>query len=654
MSRVIYDLEVVPNYILAGFMYEDGKVKQFDAFGKNKALSEKHIKKIKKIAKKNTLIGFNSESYDNPILALMCKGAAASIVYQGSYKLIEGGVRKWQAHEVLNVDNLVVNSIDLIEVAPSSASLKLYGARLHSKKLQDLPYDPHVELTKEQAKEIALYNINDLVTTDNLYQKLRPQLELRENIGKQYNIDVMSKSDAQIAEAIFKEELSKVGIKTKRGKASPINYIAPKAVQFKRDDLNILVKRVEREIITLTEGGSPVIPKWLGDEVIEIGTSRYNMGLGGLHSMEKCLVVIPEEDEILGNVDVASYYPSLIISLKLFPKQLGEEFLTIYKKIKDTRLDAKNKAKQYKNEGNVELAAHYSVINDALKVTLNGSFGKYGSQYSFLYAPDLLLTITLTGQLYLLMLIEKLESKGFKVVSSNTDGVEILYKKTKQEELEKIVKKWENKTEMEMEFGYYKALYARDVNNYVAVYDGYVKAKGSYADPELPENMLKKNSEYPIVFHAIRHFLLTGKPMSETLRECGDVAQFLSSRQVTGGGVWGGKVTLINTPEYNQYIIDQKQGRKQNKALEKRNDKFIQTQVLASDKTEYLGKVVRWFYGTDGAPIFYKKTGNKVPKSDGSVPMMQLSESIPKNLDWDKYDELCIKHLKELGWVKGT
>ena len=140
----------------------------------------------------------------------MCSGATCKIVHKGSSMLIEQDIRKWESHEQLDIEVLVTNTIDLIEVAPQSASLKLYGARLHCKKLQDLPYDPHVDLTREQADEVALYNINDLTTTNDLYNKLKPQLELRHNIGKQYGINVMSKSDAQIAEAIFKEELLKI------------------------------------------------------------------------------------------------------------------------------------------------------------------------------------------------------------------------------------------------------------------------------------------------------------------------------------------------------------------------------------------------------------------------------------------------------------
>ena len=42
---------------------------------------------------------------------------------------------------------------------------------------------------------------------------------------------------------------------------------------------------------------------------------------------------------------------------------------------------------------------------------------------SKIYAPDLMLAITITGQFYLLSVIEALVEIGVKIISANTDGV---------------------------------------------------------------------------------------------------------------------------------------------------------------------------------------------------------------------------------------
>ena len=86
------------------------------------------------------------------------------------------------------------------------ASLKIYGGRLHAPKMQDLPIEPNALIFPEQRETLRLYCHNDLQVTRILYEELKPQIALREQMSKQYNIDLRSKSDAQIAENIIKHE----------------------------------------------------------------------------------------------------------------------------------------------------------------------------------------------------------------------------------------------------------------------------------------------------------------------------------------------------------------------------------------------------------------------------------------------------------------
>ena len=267
-------------------------------------------------------------------------------------------------------------------------------------------------------------------------------------------------------------------------------------------------------------------------------------------------------------------------------------------------------------------------IQSGLKIANNGSYGKMGSMYSSLYSPETLLQVTLTGQLVMLMLIETLEKNGFKVVSSNTDGVEYVCEKDKIHLAEALIFEWELDTKLVMEHGQYDALYARDVNNYVAVYPDEVKAKGVYAKPTL-----SKNSEYPIVFEAIRRYLFDNMvSLEETITECMDVRQFLTSRTVKTGGVWKPKVLTETT--LGSFMSGPTE---------------FYEKAIGTEGGIYLGKVVRWYYAKDGNSIHYKNNGNKVPKSDGAHPMMELSDSLPLDLDYDKYIELAIGHLEDTG-----
>lgn len=621
MIPTVFDAEVCPNKAMVGFMdLENGEISQFQ---------HDDGQSIAKYIKGRILIGFNSKNYDNIIVTAMIKGKTPKQIYNISFDLVEGGGSRW------DYDNKIEHDIDLIEVAPGSASLKLYGAVLNAKKLQDLPYSPHEKHNKKMWKNVCKYNKNDLRLTKLLYDELKPRLELREQLGKQYDIDIMSRSDAQAAEDIFQVELKKIGIDArkegkKKKRITEINYVAPESVKFKRDDLNKLVKRIEKTTIQINNAGSPMIPDWLKDEIVYINEKPYNIQLGGLHSMEKSTTVIPPKGKKLGNVDVASMYPSLIIELGLYPKHLTDAFLKIYRGIRDRRMEAKR-------SGNKTVA-------NTLKIVLNGSYGKFGSNYSFLYAPDLMLQVTLTGQLYLLMLIEAFEDNGIEVVSSNTDGIELIYDDIHL--VNKLVNKWEKTTKLEMEYGEYKSLHSRDVNAYVAVYEDEVKSKGFYDTPGLKVSGIK-GWEYPIVTEAIRKFLLDDTPMKDTIMGCKDPSQFCVARQVTGGAIWSPE-DYPNTEEYDEYL--KKVPFKLNKALEKRNDNFKKEFVLAEANKWYIGKVVRYYYSTEGKPMFYKSSGNRVPKSDGCKPMMKLVKKMPKDMDFDKYIELAKIHLEELGY----
>ncbi len=281
---------------------------------------------------------------------------------------------------------------------------------------------------------------------------------------------------------------------------------------------------------------------------------------------------------------------------------------------------------------------------DALKINLNGSYGKLNSVYSILYAPHLMLDTTITGQLSLLMVIEALTNKGITVISANTDGVEYIDSTNKGE---KIIDKLGEKMNLAWEHAAYEALHARDVNNYVAVYDDHVKSKGVYG-----ESTLSKNPVHPIVYKAIRRFLFDGIDMEDTIRDCDDVSQFCSSRAVTGGALWS-KKTYDNTEEFEKFIVEFKAGtRKDNKALRKRNENFQKQFVLIDAEKHYVGKTVRFYYSKKGHPLWYKKSGNKVPMTDeynGVKPMLELKKKIPKNLDYDAYFALAKRYLEELG-----
>jgi hypothetical protein len=524
-------------------------------------------------------------------------------------------------------------------------SLKLYAGRLHAPKMQDLPYDPDSLLTREQMQAVNLYCGNDLHVTKQLYDAIKGRVTLRETMSAEYRTDLRSKSDAQVAEAVIKTELFRL---TNKKLAKPsvkekeFFYKVPEYMKFQSDQLNNIFEMVKRSPFTAKTNGQIEMTEELAKTLIHINGTTYKLGIGGLHSQESEISYQADDECMIVDRDVTSYYPSIILNQGLYPETLGPHLLEVFKVLVDRRVAAKRKNRELKKLG-VKGHAHRSklikeianleksnsdaifpcteymelitleqdldfdrsvTVMDSLRITINGAFGKLGSVYSALYAPDLMIQVTVTGQLTLLMLIERFEMAGIKVISANTDGIVTRYARSRHEEIAALVRQFEQETQFEFEDTHYSGMYSRDVNNYIAIKpDGEVKTKGTFKAGDL-----QKNPQNDICNEALIAYLKDGTPIEETIRACKDIRKFVTVRTVKGGGVYAG---------------------------------------------QYLGKVVRWFYGTDSlGTINYVKSGNKVPRTDGCVPLMDLPLDFPNNVDYNWYVNETKDLLMDIGLVK--
>ena len=592
---LVLDCEVYTDYFLIMFKnIKSGRYASYEMFDGQ----ELHRSRVIQLMKEHTTVSFNGFGYDIHIITAALEGWPCDAIKRLSDEIIKSNLPAWQ---VAKNNRLRVSHdwdhIDVIDVAPGKAGLKIYGGRMGAKKLQDLPIAPEDSISPEQRVELRRYCKNDLDTTEALYRQLEPAIKLREQIGAQYGgIDLRSKSDAQIAEAVIKYRLHEYTGRTYKPRKVAVGhecrYEDPKIVSFQSEELQKVFHRILKTGFPVGSNGAVTMPDWLQKQRIKIGQTEYQMGIGGLHSCEKRQSVVAQDNQILADFDVASYYPSIILKLKLAPQSMGSDFLLIYQDIVTERLQAKARGDK--------------LTADTLKIVINGSFGKLGSMYSALYAPELMIQTTITGQLCLLMLIEWVESVGARVVSANTDGIVVLCDKPREKWLEEAMFDWMLTTSFELERSDYRSIHSRDVNNYIAVKpDGKAKRKGVYAEP-----VLSKNPDFTIVTDAVAAFLSKGAPVEDTIRGSTDVRGFVTVRQVTGGGLWRG---------------------------------------------EYLGKAVRFYYSnTVGADecISYAKNSNKVPRSDGAKPMMELPDALPGDVDYVRYIEMAHDALKDMGVMK--
>jgi len=600
--QAFFDVECYPNYFLL-CMKIAGKYLKFElneidsTYTLPRVYEEfRQLQKLEWILNNFELVGFYSYNYDLPLIRIALKGFAPDQLKHISNQIIFENINSYELVRMYDLPDVHYNHIDLFNVTPLKGSLKLYGGRLHCKRMQSMPIEDDVYIGEADKPQIITYCLNDLDITDVLAGNLTPQLELRRNLSRTFEIDLRSRSDAQIAEKVIGSEIERIsGHKPYNPIIDPGEYYyyqRPMWLEYETPILKELLHRIEHAKFTIGEDGSIDLPDDLKDAKIRLGYCDFRVGIGGLHSSEKKISHKASSEVALIAKDVTSYYPSIILNEQLYPRHLGRYFLKVYKNLVDRR----RKAKAEKDK----------VTADSLKITVNGSFGKLGNKYSVLYSPDLMMQVTVTGQLALLKLIELLETYVCPVISANTDGVLVKCPYESIQRFNECVQWWERLTGYTTEETRYKAIYSRDVNNYIAIdMADEVHTKGEYSEVGSSGNTeLSKNPENLVCNDACKVFLSCGIPVEFTIRSCSDIRRFVTVRNVTGGALKSGV---------------------------------------------YLGKTVRWYYSTEmKGQIEYKKSGNKVPLTDGAMPLMELPDTLPDDLDYERYIAMANQMLKDM------
>lgn len=594
-STLFFDVESFSNYFMCGFKHHaTGKFIRLDGDFNPQFLSW--------LLHSYKTVGFNTNRYDLPILWAAYHNRNPAFLKEVGNALIQTNDRPVEIAKAFNfkLHKLPeLSHIDLFEVCPLKGSLKLYGARIHTPRIQDLPIAEDKKLTADEIEIIVNYNYDDLDLTHQLFDFCKERLELRASMSAEYHEDLMSKSDAQIAETVIPKMVGKLnGKRVQRPDIAPgtlYRYAAPAFLMYATAPMRALLERVRQAEFIVGEDGK-IIPPVILNEPVQIGKSSYSIGIGGLHSKDKCKAYVAKDGYKIRDVDVTSYYPNAILNMNLFPIALGENFITVFRGFKDARVSAKVNKQFTKDKG--------------LKIFLNGMSGKFSDVYSKMYSPGNTIQMNLTGQLSILMLAEMFECQGMEVISANTDGLTVYYKKEDGEKISYWCRQWEQMTNFNLEDVQYRAYYARDVNAYFAVKDdGKVKIKGPWSETGSQSGtQLDTNPNMLICTDAIEAFLSKGADIEKTIRECTNLKRFVIVQNVRSPG--------------------------------------------ASFEGEYLGKVVRYYKSkTSQSCIRSVGSGNKVPNSDGARPVLDLPTVLPDDLDYQFYIDKCTSILYDIGYL---
>lgn len=477
--------------------------------------------------------GYNNLHYDNPIINYIIEYedtlmnhnvfTICSSIFNLSKTITtskEDNIDAWKHWKY----QIWFDTFDILTMLYSNklrVGLKEIQVTMQYPNVQEFVCDWTKPLPLEDFDSMIDYNINDIESTSELLNRCKDAVDLRIAIEDEYGVRVLSKDGVNIGMKILTQKyLEKTGLTwwDIEGLRSPMDYIPLKDVilPFIKYDSPILNRVLEDMKDQIVSPGR----KGYENNFVFAGL-RYTVGVGGIHSKNDPEIIIPKEDEMLIDIDVASLYPSMLIEYGFYPKHLGPEFLEVYSQIKNERIEAKHNGDKVKNE--------------TLKLALNGLSGNLQNEHNFCYSPEAVMKIRINGQLLLLMLAEKLTQVGCRIIQANTDGLFVLLKKDNYQQVNTICRDWEQLTKLTLEEERFEAMYQYAINDYIAVREGYkktknpnlIKTKGMF----ITEVLLGKGLSAKIIPEAIIKYFVDGIPVEQTIKECKDIKKFLMSEK---------------------------------------------------------------------------------------------------------------------------
>lgn len=522
--------------------------------------------------------GYNNNKYDRLMLSALLMyynqfdkpSKLIEFLYDTSQRIIRNSDNDvlWQDNftNMLMKNRLNFRDLDLFQIfrldhfhkslKQTSINIKWYNLlEYHMPPISELDVDYYYRLTENRGlsieqlnrlyrnsfehylhpawkKEMEEYNDNDVFICCELVRMNQEEIRLRYMISKEYEINVLSASRSTIADKVIVKLYSKftglhpkrfIDTKTIRRKIEVSEILSDK-IQFLSPQLNDLLQSL-RSLVLRGEKGE-------FERTFTYAGTSYTLATGGLHSNEIPAIYVADDKQTIVDRDVTSYYPNLIRSLKVCQQHLNPK---AWFRIADTIVDERTEHKHLAKDKSLSLILQIKHFTAAacLKIVANaGIFGKMGSEKSFLCDKKAMYKVTINGQLFLLMLIERLEDAGIHVISANTDGIVTIVPKGLEETADNICHWWEKHLGLELEFTSYSKYITEGVNSYLTVKtDGKKKFKGRM-NPKMYLEDLSKGYNSPIVAKAVTEYFINGTPVMETLRNSKSILDFCRTQNV--------------------------------------------------------------------------------------------------------------------------
>lgn len=529
-----YDIETISNFFSYSAMSIDRQRKKtFYVWGNINQIPDlvDHLQN-----EVSGMIGYNNLKFDYPVIHFIIQNRrflselsgdkVAKVIYKKAQEIIK------EEYSAIREKEVLIPQLDLFAMwhydnKARITSLKKLQIAMNYHNVQDMPIKHYETVdTIEQVNKIIDYNFNDVDSTLDFYNHSLEKIDLRKGIRKEYGIECINYPDSKIGEYLT----LKLYCDATNKKQEEVRKLRTHRSIFKfKDCIPEYVKFTTPEFIQTLEYLQGIEVTELKDSFshcIESKDVKIDLGTGGLHFSNKSGIYDADDEYWIIDCDVEGMYPSIAIVNDYYPEHLGKEFTEVYKSgIVDPR-------KQAKRSGNM-------VKSNGLKLSSNAVYGKSNSIYSFLYDSRYTLNTTLTGQLVLCMLSERLinEIPNLTMLQINTDGLTVKMPKKYAKKYVKICEEWEAITKLKLEYVRYNKMVIANVNNYIAVSkDGKVKRKGLF---KLNSEMRKdgewhKSFSQGVVKIALSEYFLNNVPVEKTIHECQDVFEFTKMANSTG------------------------------------------------------------------------------------------------------------------------
>jgi len=386
----------------------------------------------------------------------------ANIIYKYAQRCIDLSNKK----EFMDYPQwkIKVGQIDLFKMhhwdnPAKRSSLKWIQYSMDWDNILDMPIHHDTEITSlEEIDTILEYNVNDVRSTKEIFNRSKDLVKLRKELTDTYDINLYSASEPRISKELFgyymskKLNIPKRELKQMRTHRSIIRFkdvILP-YISFQSPEFKNLLERFEAVEL------NPDNLKGAFKYSVTYKGVKTDFGVGGVHGANKNGIYESDEDCVIMSSDVTSFYPNLVIRNKWAPGHFpAEEFCDQYEWFFEER----------------KKIPKSNPMNYVYKIILNSTFGLSNDKNSFFYDPELTMRITINGQLSLMMLYEMIMERipDAIPIMHNTDGLETKIPREYVDLYLSICKEWEDLTNLQLEHDEYQKLAIAGCNNYIGL-----------------------------------------------------------------------------------------------------------------------------------------------------------------------------------------